>query len=86
MAFTDENNARWKRIREQGLIRFVLVQGVIKWGIGTALAWLAFMTLVTGGQYNYGTAVPYALIIFPSLGIVFGLALWFALNRLSPQA
>ncbi len=82
MASTDDNNARWHEIREQGLARFVIVQGVLKWGLGTAMAWLLLMTIFTGGQFDYAAAAPRALIIFPVFGVLFGLSLWFVFQRL----
>ncbi|MEM6512406.1 MAG: hypothetical protein AAF660_05295 [Pseudomonadota bacterium] len=82
-----DNNERWQTIREQGLLRFVVVQGVLRWGFGTAVFWLLIMTAVTGGQIDYGRVVPTALVVFPVLGVVFGLSLWYVFtHRSSPTS
>lgn len=78
-----DNNERWQTIREQGLLRFVVVHGVLKWGFGTAVLWLLIMSAVTGGQIDYGRVVPTALVVFPLLGVVFGLSLWYVFTRWS---
>ncbi|MEM8684389.1 MAG: hypothetical protein AAGF72_13210 [Pseudomonadota bacterium] len=86
MLFSDDNNTRWLTLREQGPVRFVIVQGVLKWGFGTAIAWLALMTIFTGSQINYAVVVPRALMIFPAFGVVFGASLWLVFDRLGRRA
>ena len=83
MKSTDTKFARWYALREKGLLRFVLVQGVLQWGLGTAVLWLAIMAIFSGGSFDVIAAAPTALVIFPLGGVAFGFLLCFALDSIS---
>lgn len=72
----------WERIRRRGMVRFVLLRGVVGWGVLTAVLY----TLVMHFFYP-----PFPWSMFPDclvraclFGVVFGVVLWYAgewLNR-----
>jgi len=77
---------RWKKIQRDGIWRFVLKEGVLKWGIGTAVLWLVLMSVVSDGGLNYRSLVPRALAAFPIGGLFFGIVMWHTLHRTSRLA
>lgn len=77
---------RWKKTQRDGIWRFALIEGVLKWGIGTAILWLVLMTVVSEGGLDYGFYAPYALITFPVGGFFFGIIMWYALHGLNQLA
>ena len=83
MESTDQKFARWHALREKGMLRFILVQGVLQWGIGTAVLWLVIMTVFAGDSFDVVASAPLALVIFPAGGVLFGFLMWFALDSIS---
>ena len=84
--FDEKAIARWERVRARGRLRYVLMHGVLFWGLPMLLA----MTGVTYVQ-QYGWAWPSAeterillmlvnLIIWPIGGYLFGAAMWSVLE------
>lgn len=74
----------WIAIRERGLLRFVLLNGILKWGLPAAALWSLVVLLVGDGSgldVDVGTSIGMAFVIFPALGVVFGALLWMILDR-----
>ena len=69
------NMEKWAKTREKGKQRFVLVNGVLGWGVTTAILWCVLMELIEPSQ-NIWVRPIIALIIFPIAGIVFGHLMW----------
>ena len=80
--FDEKAIARWERVRTRGRLRYVLVHGVLFWG-------LPMLLVVTGFTYfqQYGWVWPSAeterillillnLAIWPIGGYLFGAAMW----------
>ena len=74
--------ARWEKMQRDGIWRYALKEGVIKWGFGTAVLWLIFMSIVANGDLIYSVIVPYALVGFPVGGFFFGILMWYSLHGL----
>lgn len=69
---------RWERIRAKGPIHFVIVYGVLAWGIGTALLFSLFMSLIAGWDL---TRLLLALLLFPLGGFIWGGVTWVVSER-----
>ena len=70
----------WEATRERGMWRFILVNGIIGWGLTTAVLGLFIMSFVTPG-FNTKTNISQALIIFPLGGILWGWLVWRHLEK-----
>ena len=71
--------ARWQKIRDQGPLRFILLRGVLGWGVPTALLWCGLMTVFT--ERAFLPLLVAALIGFPVCGLIWGGAMWFIAER-----
>lgn len=71
--------ARWTHVRRKGPLRFVLLRGVLGWGLTTALLYSLIMSAVTGA--NLRLLLPTSLVLFPVGGLVWGAAMWWFLER-----
>ena len=69
------NMDKWAKTREKGKQRFVLVNGVLGWGIPTAILWVILMEFIEPLE-NIWVRPIIALIIFPIAGIAFGHLTW----------
>ncbi|WP_334060504.1 hypothetical protein [Alteromonas sp. S005] len=69
------NMNKWAKIREKGKQRFVLVNGVLGWGLPTAILWVFLMEFLEPSE-NIWVRPIIALIIFPIAGIAFGHLMW----------
>ena len=67
--------ARWQKIREQGPLRFILLRGMLGWGLTTAVLWCGLMRVFT--EREFVPLLIAALIGFPVCGMVWGGAMWF---------
>ena len=63
-----------KQIIDQGIIKFVLLRGVIGWGIPTAMIFQLIRFMIEDKPIFEG--VVSSLIIFSFMGVGFGLTLW----------
>jgi len=63
-----------QQIIEQGIFRFILLRGVIGWGIPTAIIFQFIMFAMEDKPLLEGLVS--SLIIFPVVGIFFGLFQW----------
>jgi len=71
--------ARWQKIRDQGPLRFILLRGLLGWGVTTGLLWCGLMTVFT--EREFLPLLTAALIGFPIAGLVWGGAMWFRAER-----
>ena len=72
---------RTNPILNQSLLRFTLMQGVLKWGLGTGVLWFLIMAVWNPGGASIANLAFYSLLIFPLAGVVFGVTLWFVFRR-----
>jgi dolichyl-phosphate-mannose--protein O-mannosyl transferase len=87
------NQSNWDEVRKKGMFRFVLVNGVLSFGLPVAIA-SAFVRFYFGNpgtdswsEYLFagGTWLGYLLQAIVS-GIVFGLVVWFLNSRNAEKA
>ena len=64
------NMNKWAKIREKGKQRFVLVNGVLGWGVSTAILWVFLMEFLEPSENIWVRPIT-ALIIFPIAGVAF---------------
>ena len=76
--------ARWQKIRDQGPLRFILLRGLLGWGVTTGLLWCGLMTVFT--EREFLPLLTAALIGFPIAGLVWGGAMWFRAEKQLGQA
>ena len=65
----------WERIRRRGRRRFILVRGVLGWGVLTAVLWSALMAFLGMGVGFLGN-LAVAIVLFPIGGLAFGAWAW----------
>src|SRR5688572_26637056 len=68
---------RWERVRAAGRKRFILLWGVLGWGVSTGLLFSA--TIIPSERPSFSTAVVtvvVSVILFPLGGFFFGYWLW----------
>jgi hypothetical protein len=63
-----------QQIIDQGIIRFVLLKGVIGWGIPTAMVYQLIRFMIEDKPFLEGLIS--SLIIFAFMGFFWGLTLW----------
>ena len=59
----------------RGLVRFILLRGVLGWGVPTAVLFAVLMVLF-GEPEGFGVHLGRALMAFPPAGVFFGAWLW----------
>jgi uncharacterized BrkB/YihY/UPF0761 family membrane protein len=71
---TAERQARWEKIKQGGIWRFVLLRGVLGWGLTCGIIGVVFELASRGAE-----AFPWYVILglFLVGGAVWGLATWF---------
>ncbi|MEM7784733.1 MAG: hypothetical protein AAF623_15390 [Planctomycetota bacterium] len=71
---------KWTETRKRGMIYFVVVYGVLAWGLGTGILWSLLTSMMSGWE---GTSLRFTLglIFFPIGGILFGVLMWFILEK-----
>lgn len=79
MSATPDPITRWAQVRRQGMVRFVLVRGVLGWGLTTALIYSLLMWGIAGA--NPRVLLPLSLLLFPLGGLLWGAAMWWLLER-----
>lgn len=58
----------------QNIYRFILLKGVLGWGVPTAIFFQLIMHFT--GEADFSDGIISSLIIFPMTGILFGLVMW----------
>ena len=80
-------NERLQRIRDGGHLRFVLLYGLIAWGVRLALA-LAFLSSWRE-ERHFLDALPRSLLVFGVGGVLFGEMMWWSIrircDRIEPR-
>ena len=79
MAAADDPLARWARLRRKGPLRFILLRGVLGWGLVAALVYSLVMWAVAGADLR--VLLPLSMVIFPIGGVLWGAAMWWFLER-----
>jgi magnesium-transporting ATPase (P-type) len=83
---SEQQKEKLSRILAKGNWRYVILYGVVMWGVMTAILFRVLMIYWKGneepfwGQFLSAETV-FALIIFPIVGIGFGLAMWKVMQK-----
>lgn len=80
----EADKAKWAGIREKGALRFILVYGVLGWGLGTAALFVLLMWLA--GGFELGWLLRASLVIFPVGGLAWGGLMWWIMDRIYSRA
>lgn len=76
----EQRLAKWATTRQKGKRRFVLVNGVLGWGLLTAILWLAFMWAIMPTHFtNINLAIVFTT--FPIGGFFWGYWVWYLSER-----
>jgi len=83
---SEQDKEKLGRILAKGKWRYVLLYGVVLWGITTAILFRVLMIYWKGNEgpfweQFFSAETVLALIIFPVTGIGFGLVLWKGLQK-----
>ena len=65
---------KWSKTRRIGRNRFILIYGVLIWGITVAIFWSVIMNYLMG--WSFIPLLLGALVVFPVGGYFFGSAVW----------
>jgi hypothetical protein len=71
---------KWRQVRARGRRRFVWVNGVVGWGIPTAILWSIWMGYSIGWNRTVSFLIS-ALIFFPIGGYFWGAWMWYWMER-----
>ena len=69
----------WGKVRRQGMLRFVLLYGVLGWGGLSAATWMAWMWFTATKEYFVRTFFSQSLffvLVVVFSGLMFGFLLW----------
>ena len=78
-AMSQKQLARWSTVRRRGLVRFMVLNGVLTWGGLTLALWLGSMWLFSDREYFARTFLtqPFVMLAaFAIAGLVFGFLVW----------
>jgi hypothetical protein len=73
--FTDLQASQWERVRQRGRRRYVVLYGVIGWGLLIALLSSAIHALISGLDGAVRN-LAFNLVMMPLFGILFGYWMW----------
>jgi hypothetical protein len=79
MTGTSDPFARWTRIRRKGPFRFILLRGVLGWGLAAGTLYSLVMWALTDAHLRL--LLPLSLVLFPAGGLLWGAAMWWFLER-----
>ena len=74
MVWDKDSIAKWKYQKQAGIVKFILFEGVIKWGIFSTLIFLSF--ILTGKEFGSKDIITTCLIWLIA-SIVYGSSLWY---------
>jgi hypothetical protein len=72
----DPGGDRARRAVEGGLPRFVLLHGVLGWGIPTGLLFVLLTWIIQGRPEDLAAFLAVNAVIWPAGGLGFGLLMW----------
>lgn len=80
MKSSNRQLGRWSTLREKGFRRFVLIYGVLGWGLSTGVIWALTMSLL--GWSDLRVVLPTAMVLFPIVGWAWGAFMWWFMELL----
>lgn len=82
---TDREYRRWKALRSQGALRFILIKGVLMWG-GVMFVVMTFVFNQDVEGARSSSRVLSGLLTYPAGGFFFGGAVWLWSEKRFKQA
>ncbi len=79
-AFKEQRLRWWAKTRARGMRRFILVNGVIGWGMTSGTLFSVLIWFFNPG-FNAAACIPVALLVFALLGVIWGWISWHAMER-----
>ncbi len=82
---------KWEKLRAKGKWHFILIYGVLGWGVGTAALFSLIFPLVMGHKVPFLPVFASSIVLFPLGGIAWGYCMWilsekaYAKARISEQ-
>jgi hypothetical protein len=73
--------AKWEEIRNKGKTRYILVAGVLFWGLITATLSTLIVWLRSDGSLEFLDLI-WPFVVFPITGIFWGTAMWWFMERM----
>lgn len=73
--WTEKAHEKWRVIRAKGRMRFILLHGVLGWGLPMFIL-MAVVPRWLGLPFNWEKYLLVGIILFPAGGAGFGGALW----------
>jgi hypothetical protein len=87
-ALSEKQRKRWEQLRARGKRRFVVLHGVLGWGVPVAVVWSIWMQLWDNGfsldgflSARFFSQMVVAFMVFPAAGILFGHWMWWFNER-----
>lgn len=71
----NQNLSKWEKTRKLGKFKYILIYGVILWGIPTAVFWSFLMQYINPMDSIYYWLIP-AIFTFPIGGVFYGDFTW----------
>ena len=80
---TDQQASSWAAVRERGRRRYILVNGVLCWGVITGVLWSGVMWFQSHERTlpAFALLLGIALVGFPLGGLVWGAWMWRCMER-----
>jgi hypothetical protein len=69
----------WSDMQRMGKVRFVLVRGVLGWGLSSAIVWSGLMS--AGGGGTVAEYLKRVILTFPIAGVIWGILMWAIYER-----
>jgi hypothetical protein len=66
-------------MQRMGKVRFVLVRGVLGWGLSSAIVWSGLMS--AGGGGTFAEYLKRVILTFPIAGVIWGILMWAVYER-----
>lgn len=77
----ERDRAKWERVRAKGKRRFVLMRGVLGWGLGTAILSSVLLAIEGVPSFHLWPGLPIAVLVFAAGGYFWGSWVWDILER-----
>jgi hypothetical protein len=67
---------KWEKLRAKGKWNFILIYGVLLWGVSTAVLFSFILPLATGDKGSFLHVFALSIVLFPVGGIAWGYFMW----------
>lgn len=77
----ERDRAKWERVRAKGKRRFVIMRGVLGWGLSTAILSSVLSQIEGVRSFHLWPGLPIAVLVFAAGGYFWGSWVWDILER-----